>query len=265
MISRKKRRNRRFLTPWAVKWISSLVGGSLFIGLLAYYDVYHRAYIAWSGSLAEFGFVAENVVVEGCDKVDVNVVRRYLATLQNPCIFASDIDTIRKDLEAFPWVRSAIVQRKLPATLYIRVAERFPIALWQNKHDLQLIDAEGTLLGTEFIEQFAHLPTVIGEGAPQVTAEFLAVLEQFPRLYQRFVSAVWVGGRRWDVFLSDKICVRLPEDNEEDALRFLDTLQKDDGILERSLECIDLRFPGKVITRAKVGASDCGKTLSPAT
>ncbi|MDR2416780.1 MAG: cell division protein FtsQ/DivIB [Holosporales bacterium] len=247
-----------------MKWIGSFASLSLLIGVWIYCDIYNRMCTTFFDSLARFGFATENVVVEGCEKVDINIIHRYLATLQNPCIFALDIDNIREVLEAFPWVLSAIVQRKLPSTLYIRVAERTPIALWQNRYDLQLIDAEGALLGSEFVEQFVHLPTVIGEGAPQVAAAFLSTLEKFPQLQQRFVSAVWVGSRRWDVFLSGKICIRLPEGNEESAMRLLDTLQKDDGILGRSLERIDLRFPSKIIIRMEKGTPDCDKTLSPA-
>jgi cell division protein FtsQ len=263
MAKRRRGKKYRLLTPWSIKWIGAFLGIGLAVAVLVYCDVYYRICSYFSDSLARFGFATENVVVEGCEKIDVNIVYRHLAALRSPCIFALDIETIRRDLEAFPWARSAIVQRKLPSTLYVRVAERVPIALWQNKHGLQLIDAEGALLGAESIEQFAHLPTVLGEGAPPVTAALLSALKKFPQLYQRFVSAVWIGGRRWDVFLSGKICVHLPEENEECALCFLDTFQKNEGILGRPLESIDLRFPGKVIVRIQKGMFDSGKTFSP--
>ncbi|MDR0406497.1 MAG: FtsQ-type POTRA domain-containing protein [Holosporales bacterium] len=262
MAKHRKRKKQNFLTKRFLKWLGVLTGLSAIVVFWAYFGLYGKICSELSTFLADFGFAIENVIIEGCEKVDVNIVHRHLAAVNNPCIFSLDIEGIRKDLEAFPWIRSAIVQRKLPSTLYIRVAERLPIALWQNQHDLQLIDAEGALLGTEFVEQFAHLPMVVGEGAPQIAASLVSILEQFPQLHQRFISATWIGNRRWDIFLSEKICVRLPEGNEEGALRFLDTLQKNEGILGRPLQYIDLRFPGKIIVRMK-GVPNYGKIPLP--
>ncbi|MDR1266822.1 MAG: FtsQ-type POTRA domain-containing protein [Holosporales bacterium] len=253
MAKRRKGKKRFFFTQKTLKWLLPVIGLIGGIGCWIHFRVQEKIESQLLTALKDFGFSVENVLVEGCERTDAGTVRQFLAATQNPCIFALDITALRRNLESLPWVRSAIIQRRLPSTVYIRVAERLPIALWQDQHALHLIDAEGALLGTEFIEQFSSLPTLIGKGAPQAAATLFSALELFPLLRQRLVSAVRVGNRRWDIFLSEEVRVRLPEGNEEVALRFLDTLQREDGFLGRTLQCVDLRFPGKIIVRSRKG------------
>ncbi|MDR2412554.1 MAG: FtsQ-type POTRA domain-containing protein [Holosporales bacterium] len=259
MVKRRKSKKKNFPTKKTLKGIAFVLAIGSSIGFLVYFRAYDYTKASLYTFLADFGFVAENVIVEGCERVDINPIRRYLASLRSSCIFALNIDVLRKSLETVPWVRSAIVQRRLPSTIYIRVAERQPVALWQNQHKLYLIDTEGAVLGSELIEQFSHLPILIGEGVPQVAGVFFSTLARFPSLQQRMISAVWVGKRRWDLFLSEKMCIRLPEGNEEIALQLLETLQKEESLFGRPFLCVDLRFPGKVIMRPKKGASSYAK------
>lgn len=63
-------------------------------------------------------------------------------------VWNSDIDAIRREIERFPWVRSAIVSRVLPDGIRVRVAEREARAVVRlSKDRTVLVDEEGNILG----------------------------------------------------------------------------------------------------------------------
>jgi len=52
----------------------------------------------------------------------------------------------KEQLESLPWVRSATIERRLPGTLFVRLVERRPLAVWQHGGTQELIDREGTVI-----------------------------------------------------------------------------------------------------------------------
>ena len=62
--------------------------------------------------------------------------------------------------------------------------------------------------------------------------------------------ATRVGGRRWNVHLDNQVEVLLPERNALGAWRLLADKARDDGLLDRAITVIDLRFlPGRLRLR----------------
>ena len=65
----------------------------------------------------------------------------------------------------FGWVKDARVSRRLPDTLVVDIVERTPAALWQDRQQLALIDADGVVLDRVPVDKMPDLPLVIGPGA----------------------------------------------------------------------------------------------------
>ena len=61
-------------------------------------------------------------------------------------ILAIDLDRVRTLVEAEPWVKTAIVRRKLPDKLVIHLTEREPVAVAAIDNELYVVDEEGVLL-----------------------------------------------------------------------------------------------------------------------
>lgn len=162
-----------------------------------------------------------------------------------------DVDAIRRRLLHYGWVKDARVLRRLPDTLVIDIVERTPAALWQNKGQLALIDAEGVVLDRVPIDKMPDLPLLIGPGANAQSIALKRLMEPVPTLKPQLVSATWVGGRRWDLNFASGETVALPE-GEEDAARALERfakLDKSTGLLGRGILRYDLRIPGKMVAR----------------
>jgi len=152
-------------------------------------------------------------------------------------------------LEALPWVRTAVIERWLPGTIYVRLVERQPLALWQHGGKIELIDRGGDVIPVVRLDQFAKLPMVVGAGAARHAAELLEMLAGEPELAARVTAAIRVGDRRWNLRIDNAIDVLLPADGEANAWSQLARLERSSAILKRDLQTIDLRLPDRLVLR----------------
>ncbi len=162
---------------------------------------------------------------------------------------------IRAQVEALDWVSGARVTRLWPSTLEIEISEKEPYAIWQTRGVLWLVDRAGGRITKQGVEEFAGLPMVVGDGAPEHAAELIEILNRFPVIQRANKASVRVGGRRWDLHLKNGIQVRLPEDGVEDALHRLTLLQQEQKIFERDIETVDLRLADRLVIRPREGAA----------
>ena len=158
-------------------------------------------------------------------------------------------------LDNLPWVKTARVERRLPDTIYIRLQERNPVALWQSKGKLKLVDHDGSILTDHDLEPFRDLLIIVGQDAPAHIGELAGLLDLDPDLKARVEAAMFVSDRRWDMRLKNGLTVRLPETDPGIALARLAKAQRDDGILDKNLTVIDLRDADRIIVATKPGAA----------
>ena len=67
----------------------------------------------------------------------------------------------RTQIEALPWVHSAVVRRALPNHVQVQIVERTPVAFLREGTELMLMDAEGVILDRP-VEGNFHFPVVTG-------------------------------------------------------------------------------------------------------
>lgn len=194
-------------------------------------------------------FTVQEVMVLGRRETARKDLLAALGVDRGTPILALDLDAARHRVERLPWIRAASIERLLPDTLVLRVTERRPLALWQNKSRFSLIDRDGAVIPDRHVERFAGLPVVVGKDAPAHAAELLATLGTQPSLMPRVKAAVWVGGRRWNVVLDNGIDVRLPEDDPGAAWARLAEFQRRHQVLARDIRVLDLRLPDRLIIR----------------
>ncbi len=198
---------------------------------------------------ARLGLAVEDVVLEGRVHADLGRIRKAVGLRRGTPILTFDPDAIRNRLTALGWVRNATVERLLPDTVRIRLTERRPIALWQHKRELKLIDSGGTVVTDRALGRFAKFLIVVGDDAPGHASSLIALLAQEPGLAKRISAAVRVGKRRWNLEFKDGIWVLLPEADPHLAWRRLAKLDANHQLLQRDIRIIDLRLPDRLIVR----------------
>jgi cell division protein FtsQ len=198
---------------------------------------------------ARFGLVVNDVRVEGRETTDRETILAALGAGPGTPILAVSPKWAKEQLQTLPWVRSAVVERRLPDTLYVRLVERKPLALWQHNGKIELIDREGTVIPVGQLDRFAKLPLVVGDNAASHAAELLDMLATEPDLAARVNAAIRVGDRRWNLRIDNAIDVLLPADSPASGWAQLARLERSSAILKRDVQVVDVRLPDRLVVR----------------
>lgn len=213
-----------------------------------------RTFDALAAQMAGAGVRVENVFLEGRRHESSNSVAAALAVPRGTPMFGIDLEAARRRLEKLPWVRSAGVERRFPDTVRVTIVERRPLALWQRRNELVLVDDRGEVIPQEDLERFPGLLVVVGKDAPAHVGALLRILSNEPTLKKRVNAAVRVGARRWNLRMDNGVYVWLPERGALDAWNRLARFERLHGLLEQDLQSIDLRLPDQLIVRTRGSA-----------
>jgi cell division protein FtsQ len=195
------------------------------------------------------GLTIADIRVEGRETTDRETILAALAAGPGTPILAVNPARAKAQLETLPWVRKAVIERRLPSTLYVRLVERKPLALWQHGGKLELIDREGAAIPTPRLDRFAKLPLVVGEGAAGHAAELLEMLASEPELAARVTAAVRVGDRRWNLRIDNTVDVLLPAEAAASAWSQLARIERSSAVLKREVQTIDMRLSDRLVLR----------------
>jgi cell division protein FtsQ len=196
-------------------------------------------------------FLIKEIEFDGNEKVSDILLLKASGIRYKTNIFSYDLSNIKNKLEHVSWIKYVIVQRKLPHKIYIRIAERVPIAILQSKYKLYLIDSNGVVLDHDGIGNFPKLPIVIGKGAEEETAKLLQYLDKFQKIKNQLVFAVRIGKRRWNMKINKGITVKLPEKGLMQALGILDEISDANGFFNDNIVSLDLRMLDRIVVTKK--------------
>jgi cell division protein FtsQ len=157
-----------------------------------------------------------------------------------------DMNQAFQNLQNHPWVRHVSLYRRWPDTIDVTIVERKPLALWQYHKKLTLIDDTGAPISQQ-VNGFQSYPLVLGYRAPLHIPQLIRALKGAPLFKDQLKNAVWVGERRWDLYLKNGLCIKLPEANYAQALRTLNGLEKRKKICSQAKHIIDLRLPRRMV------------------
>lgn len=200
---------------------------------------------------ANYGFVLENIIVEGQKNTPLKEIIDTLMADKGVPIFAIDILGVKERLEENMWIKAAIVERRLPSTIYIAVVERMPIAIWQFEQRLYLIDSEGNRISAYNGQEFDGLLHVVGQDANVYAQVLLDELNKYPNLASKVKSAVRYGQRRWNLNFKEGITVKMPEIGFVEAYDYLNSLDKNNKFFNQEYKMLDLRDANKYYMEKK--------------
>lgn len=267
-VSRVRMKPREMTPGGFLLRLGTLVGSVIFIlGLAAW--LWH---IGWpqrqAEHLAQAGleitqkarFAVRDIVIEGRQQASKDAIFSALGMGAGAPILNFDVEAAQAKIATLPWVANATVERRLPDTIYIRLTEKQPLARWQRKGRVVVIDSEGKELPEAKLDQFGQLPLVVGADADAETANLLDTLKDFPDVANHMTAAVRVSSRRWDVHLDSRVVARMPESDMPDALKRLAELITVKKVLDRNITAIDLRLPDRLIIESGQSPRTAGDT-----
>jgi cell division protein FtsQ len=192
-------------------------------------------------------FAVKDIVVEGRKETGKEMLASAIGASLGSPIYGFDVNAAQARIAKLPWVETAVVERRLPDVIYVRLTERVPLARWQHENHVSLIDTQGMELPDANPASFPQLPLVVGADAAGYALDLLNELKGYPAVADKMTAAARVGERRWDIYLQPKIVAKLPQDHTDNALRRLSNLITDQQILARDVSSIDLRIPDRLV------------------
>lgn len=222
------------LVVLAVLFVSGAIGRTI-----------HNVRHATDRLVAEAGFGISEIHLTGNSRVPPESILAALGMQPGGSIFAADLPAARARIMALDWIQSADVVRRYPDAIYVNVVEKRPFALWQSPDGIAVVERSGQVITTRNVENFSHLPKLVGTGAPQAAADMVEAVMAHRAIDARLAVYEYVSQRRWNLILNNGVVVDLPENNWRKELDTLEHLIVDDGILERDVTEIDLRSPSQ--------------------
>lgn len=199
------------------------------------------------GVTARTGFAVDQIKVVGNHETSEIDILDRLGLDGWTSLIGFDAEAARERIATLPWVEGAAVRKIYPHTLEVHVEEREPFALWQQGNSLSVIERSGEVIAPFTGGKQALLPLIVGVGAPAQAPAFLDKIKRYPELAARVKGYVRVGERRWDLKLENGITVKLPEDNEDQAIASLVKLDHDNGLLARDIAAVDMRLSDRLV------------------
>jgi len=195
------------------------------------------------------GLRVEHIVIRGRRNTPEPLVLAALGVSPGEPILGFSLAAARQRIESLAWVRSAVIERRLPDTVLVVLTEKRPFALWQHDGRFSVIDRDGDTVTERDVREYRTLPLVVGPGAPSHTGELFDALQGVPGIGRLVAAAVRVGDRRWNLVLKDGTTVELPDDHAAVALTRLAELDAKYALLDRPLAVVDMRLGDRLVLR----------------
>lgn len=207
-----------------------------------------------SGHIADAGFRVQSLRVHGIAKTEAAELRAAMKIDNGAPILALDLGKVQRQIENLPWVRVATVERSLPGTIVVRIVEREPLALWQRKGKVELLDSTGVVIPGAPLVAFGDLPLLAGDGVPAAAPQLMQLLSKDPDLAPRVTAGSYIEKRRWDLLLDDRVWVKLPQEKALEAWLRLASEDRDTGLLRTNILAVDVRNADQWVFRLPPGA-----------
>jgi cell division protein FtsQ len=158
---------------------------------------------------ARLGLVVGDIKVEGRETTDRETILTALGAAPGTPILAMSPKRAKEQLETLPWVRSAVVERRLPDTLYVRLVGQ-DRSLWRHGGKLELmIDREGAVIPVAISTVLPSCRWSSARSAASHAADLLSICWRPSRSRLAGQRRDRVGDRRWNLRIDNAIDVLL--------------------------------------------------------
>lgn len=274
------RRLRRSLRPglWILGGLFTIaLGSELFRAMPAFGPVLSpiSSLRHGAGALAAYaGFRVTHIEINGADTTPLPVIQAALGVGPGDPILGFSLADAAARIEQLGPVQTAVVERALPGTLIVNITERAPYAVWQTGGSagsgpkFVVIDKGGKVIADQdAIAAKRRNPALLllaGQDAPENAAALMAELAAYPTVKSHVAAAERVDSLRWNLILQNNTVVKLPAENEQQAIARLAALQSSMALLDRPVEVIDLRLNGRMVVRPYPASASVAPGTAPA-
>lgn len=167
----------------------------------------------------------KKIIIYNNSIIKTENLKKKLSFLYNKNLFFLKSKDLEDVIIGEEFIKSFSLKRIYPSTLKIKIIEKKPIAIIQNKKKKFYITERGDLINFKEIEVFQNLPVVFGNGKKFYF--FLKDLQKIEFPIEEIKSFYVYETGRWDIILKNNKTIKLPISEYEKSLRnFLESRLK---------------------------------------
>jgi cell division protein FtsQ len=195
-------------------------------------------------------FEVKDIRINGTEKTNPDELRQILTPNLNNLI-SFDKGHAKFLLEQVGWVKRVNIKKIYPNTLIINIIETDPFAIYYDNQNNYLIDIDGQIISSNpDINVYKNLLIVRGEEAKTKLNEIIKEINiYFPDVRNRINELEFIEKRRWNLFLSGNLLIKLPDTEIKESLNNLKKLFEDKQVLESNIIEVDLRIKGRAVIK----------------
>ncbi len=194
------------------------------------------------------GFKIQKVLITGTHNLSNDYIKEIIEIHKDQSIFNIDLSLIYNKIIQNSWIKEVYIERVLPNTIKIKILEKQPVAIWQNKKDNKLVTAKGDIIFHGNVNDFKYnFPIIKGKKSKENISSILKILGTNQNFAENIWSLIFINERRWDLHFNQGLVVRLPSKDIKKAWQKIIKLQQNFNILNLRLTEIDLRNPKQIL------------------
>lgn len=164
-------------------------------------------------------------------------------------LMALDPKQLRAQLEQLSWVQAAAVQRVLPNTIRIHIVPRTAFVMMQEGTKISMLNSFGNSLPMQKGDINRKILRITGNGSFKASLDLINILAEEPELLNQIKLAERVSERRWNIYLTNGLLIKMPEDDELKAWKKLAELKNNQALFTHAVDQLDLRYKDHLIVR----------------
>ena len=172
-------------------------------------------------------------------------IKKKLVFLYATNLFFLNSEKIEKELNNIDFIESFEIKKKYPHSLKIKIFERRPIAILQNKRNKHYYTDKDNIINFIPHEDLQNLPTIFGN--KENFKIFHEVLKKINFPINTVKTFYFFESNRWDLVNKKNQTIKLPiEKYEISLINFMDIRQKDNF---RKYKTFDYRIYDQLILK----------------
>tara|TARA_Y100000590_G_C15696553_1_gene1005346 strand:- start:870 stop:1667 length:798 start_codon:yes stop_codon:yes gene_type:complete len=197
----------------------------------------------------KYGYILKELSVLGIKHISEEEIISILDNNFEKSIFLISLKDIKEELIQHRWIKNLTLRTKYPSKIIISIIEKKPIAIYCDDNNICFfIDNHGKIIDEVGKPFNGYFLIVKGEEAIINVPKLVNNLNN--NFNFQITKAEYIGKRRWDILINNKLNIKLPENDYISAVNNLSKLLIKIEKFDYSLiEFIDLRIPKKAIIR----------------
>tara|TARA_Y100000591_G_C21804595_1_gene684061 strand:+ start:213 stop:872 length:660 start_codon:yes stop_codon:yes gene_type:complete len=183
-------------------------------------------YISKDNLLLKLNFEVKEIIVENNYIMREDEIKNELSFLYNSNLLFLKNKDIIKNLKDKSFIESFEIRRIFPNKVKIKIYEKKPVAILQNKMKKYYFTNKGGVVDYQDLNQFQNLPIVFGDS--KNFKKFFTSLKKINFPINSIKMVYYFESRRWDLITKQNKTIKLPIKNYNKSLiNFLSIKDKD--------------------------------------